>query len=318
MWDRSYGQNDFLKINVGKGSIPMSANIEYPERKFEIERDELEEQLLDICEAKHMVENVPITVSLLENIVTGVIGDRKDVIKFANGLILQLATLYSYDEVKFVFLFNKDEKNNLDYVKWLPHIWNDDKSFRFLANNYDDIKDVSSYLDSELESRTSLNEDDLGEVNPYYIVFAFDKDLSLRADVIKKIYENKKNLHFSVLAFFDELKNLPKECSNVIELKSSKGTIYDRNDTSGKVIEFTPDIYCDKNLNKLSVTLANIRLNTGEEVYTLPKMITFLEMYGVGKIEHLNVLSRWKENDPTKSLEAQVGVDTIGEQCHGP
>ena len=326
LWDRSYGQNDFLKINVGKGSIPMSANIEYPERKFEIERDELEEQLLDIFEAKHMVENVPITVSLLENIVTGVIGDRTDVIKFANGLILQLATLYSYDEVKFVFLFNKDEKNNLDYVKWLPHIWNDDKSFRFLANNYDDIKEVSSYLDSELESRTSLNEDDLVEVNPYYIIFAFDKDLSLRADVIKKIYENKKNLHFSVLAFFDELKNLPKECSNVIELKSSKGRIYDRNDTSGKVIEFIPDIYCDKNLNKLSVTLANIRLNTGDEVYTLPKMITFLEMYGVSKIEHLNVLSRWKENDPTKSLEAQVGVDTIGdafkldlhEKYHGP
>ena len=55
-------------------------------------------------------------------------------------------------------------------------------------------------------------------------------------------------------------------------------------------------------------------------------MITFLEMFGVGKIEHLNVLSRWKENDPTKTLEAQIGVDTIGdafkldlhEKYHGP
>lgn len=326
LWDRSFGQNDFLKINVGKGSVPMDANIEYPERKFEIERDELEEQLLNICEAEHLVEDIPITVSLFENKVTGIIGDRNDTIKFANGLILQLATLYSYDEVKFVFILNENDADKLVYVKWLPHIWNDDKSFRFLAKNFDDIKDISSYLDSEFEARTNFKEEELDEVNPYYIIFAFDKDLSLRADVIKKIYEYKKNLHFSVLAFFNELKNLPKECSNVIELNADLGKIYDKNDVSGKIIEFKPDIYVNKNLENLSVTLSNIKLNTGNEAYTLPKMITFLEMYGVGKIEHLNVLSRWKENDPTKTLEAQVGVDTIGdsfkldlhEKYHGP
>lgn len=216
LWDHSFGQNDFLKINVGKGSVLMDANIEYPERKFEIERDKLEEQLLDICEAEHLIEDIPITVSLFDNKVTGVIGDRNDVLKFANGIILQLESLYSYDELKFVFLLNEKDLGKLDYVKWLPHIWNDDKSFRFLAKNYDDIKDISSYLDSEFELRTNLKDDELDEVNPYYVIFAFDKNLSLRADVMKKIYENKKNLHFSVLTFFDELKNLPKECSNVI------------------------------------------------------------------------------------------------------
>lgn len=326
LWDHSFGQNDFLRLSLGKGSVSMDARIEYPERKFEIERDALEEQLLDICEAEHTIEDVPITVSLFENRVTGIIGDRSDAINFANGLILQLSTLYSYDEVKFVFIFGDNDKNELNYVKWLPHIWNDDKSFRFLANNCDDIKDISSYLDAELESRRNLKDDELEDVNPYYIIFAFDKDLSLRADVLKKIYESKKNLHFSVLTFFDELKNLPKECSNIIELNGNSGRIYNKNDVSGKAIEFIPDIYCNKNLDKLSVMLSNIKLNSGDETYILPKMITFLEMYGVGKIEHLNVLNRWKENDPTKTLEAQVGVDTIGdafkidlhEKYHGP
>ena len=304
----------------------MDIDVQYPERKFEIERDELEEQLLDLCEAPHVIENVPISVSLLENNVTGVIGDRSNAIKFANGLILQLASLYSYDEVKLVFILNEKDTNKFDYVKWLPHIWNDDKSFRFLAKDFDDIKDVSSYLDAEFESRMNMKDDELEDVSPYYIIFAFDKNLSLRADIIKKIYENKKNYNFSILTFFDELKNLPKECSNVIELDKNQGKIYDKNDVSGKITEFKPDIYIDKNLNKLSVALSNIKLNNGDETYTLPKMITFLEMYGVGKIEHLNVLSRWKENDPTKTLAAQIGVDTIGdafkldlhEKYHGP
>ena len=56
----------------------------------------------------------------------------------------------------------------------------------------------------------------------------------------------KKNLHFSVVAFFDELKNLPKECSNIIELEGNQGKIYDKNDISGNVTEFIPQIYTNR------------------------------------------------------------------------
>ena len=67
-------------------------------------------------------------------------------------------------------------------------------------------------------------------------------------------------------------------------------------DISGNVTEFIPQIYTNRNLEKYSVLLANIHLNIGDNSYKLPKMITFLEMFGVGKIEHLNVLSRWNKN----------------------
>lgn len=315
LWERSYGQNDFLSIGIGRGSVPLDAKIEYPERKFAIERDSLEEELLNMCEAPHTIDNVPITVSFFENNITGIIGPRNDVINFANGLIMQFSALYSYDEVKFVFLYDEKtaDEEKLKYVKWLPHIWNDDKSIRFLAKNSDDIKNISSFLNYEFESRKERKDGDLEEITPYYIVFAFSKDLSLRADVLENIYKSKKNLHFSVIAFFDELKNLPKECSNVIQINKNSGRIFDKNDISGKVIEFVPDIYvCDK-LEKYSTCLSNIHLNTNENTYKLPNMVTFLEMFGVGKIEYLNILNRWKENDPTKSLEAQIGVDTIGD-----
>lgn len=32
-------------------------------------------------------------------------------------------------------------------------------------------------------------------------------------------------------------------------------------------------------------------------------------MYNVGMVEQLNILNRWKTNDPTQSLQAPVGVD---------
>ena len=49
-------------------------------------------------------------------------------------------------------------------------------------------------------------------------------------------------------------------------------------------------------------------------------------MFRAGKVEHLNALSRWKENDPTVTLETEIGVDASGnpfkldlhEKFHGP
>ena len=327
LWERLYSQNDFLKVNIGKGNVPLQAEIKYPERKFEIESDLLEEDLLKICEARHDIEDVPITISLFENNITGVIGGRESVIDFANGIILQLATLYGYDAVKFVFIYDEEKDGEkLDYVKWLPHVWDNEKSIRFLAKNGEDVKELSSFFNNEFELRKELREEDLEEIEPYYVVFSFNKELALRADFLKKIYESKKNLHFSVLTFYDELKNLPKECSNVIELNNESGKVYDKNDITGKAIEFYPDIFVGNDLISLSTMLSNIHLNVGDATFKLPKMITFLEMYNAGKIEHLNVLNRWKENDPTKSLEADIGVDTLGdpfkldlhEKYHGP
>ena len=68
------------------------------------------------------------------------------------------------------------------------------------------------------------------------------------------------------------------------------------------------------------------RLKAGNEISTLPKMISFLDMFGVGKVEHLNSSQRWKENNPVRSLAAPIGVGIDGEQFildihqkyHGP
>lgn len=59
--------------------------------------------------------------------------------------------------------------------------------------------------------------------------------------------------------------------------------------------------------------LANTSLMTIAGSYSLPKTFTFLEMFGVGKVEHLNLLKRWADSDPTRSLAAPVGVGTDGE-----
>lgn len=142
LWERGLGQNDFLKIRVGNGEGVLDAEFHYSERKFTLDDDNLQEELYTLCEKEKPLHNIPITYSLFENPISGVIGERRRVVDFAKGLIIQLAALYSYDEVKFVFVYDKEEAE-FEFVKWLPHVWSDDNKFRFIATNPNEVKEVS-------------------------------------------------------------------------------------------------------------------------------------------------------------------------------
>lgn len=326
LWERGFGQNDFLKLRVGHGDGNLDAEFSYSERKFSLDDDNLQEELYNLCERPKILSNIPVTYSLFDDYVSGVIGERKRVVEFAKGLIFQIASLYSYDEVKLVFLYDTDEESCFEFAKWLPHVWTDDNKFRFIATNANEVKEVSAYLEKIIEIRSEINESEMNDVSPYYVIFSMSKELVVRAEMIKQVLAKKKNIHISVVTFYDELKSLPKECSMVVELDGEYGRLFNKNDISGKSISFVPDISLTQDPQKLSIQLANIHLDNLASGFKLPGMITFLEMFGVGKVEHLNALIRWKENDPTKSLEAAVGVDTLGEtfkldlheKFHGP
>ena len=326
LWERTLGQNDFLKVRVGLGNGLLDADIVYQERKFSLDDDNLQNDLYALCEEPKILHNIPITYSLYDNLASGVIGERGKVADFAKGIIIQLAALYSYDEVKMVFLYDKSESDKFEFVKWLPHVWGDDYKFRFIATDTNEVKEVSAYLENIIAARNEINETEMENVTPYYIIFSMSKELAARAEMIKQVLSKKETIHMSVITFYDELKDLPKECSMVVELSENGGKMYDKDDVSGKSTEFTPDIYYPDDPVKLSVKLSNTVLNNAETGFKLPRTITFLEMFGVGKVEHLNALTRWKENDPTKSLQAAIGVDTLGElfkldlheKFHGP
>ena len=326
LWERGLRQNDFLRVRVGSGEGVLDAEISYSERKFSLDDDNLQEELYTLCEKEKPLHNIPITYSLFENHISGVIGERKQVAEFAKGLIIQLAALYSYDEVKFVCLFDQEEEDQFGFVKWLPHVWSDDNKFRFIATNANEMKEVSAYFERVIENREQINDADMEDVKPYYIFFSMSKHLASRAEMMRKILAKKENIHMSIVTFYEELRSLPKECSMVVRLDGASGTLFDKNDISGKITEFTPDINLSQNPMELSVALANTSLDTTATSFQLPGMITFMELFGVGNVEHLNALTRWRENDPTKSLQAAVGVDTYGEtfmldlheKFHGP
>lgn len=325
LWERNISHDDFLNLKVGTGSMPLDAKISYPEAKFTLDNDILQDAMLSLGSESKELENVPISVSLLDNYFCGIIGKSNEVVNLAKSLVIQMVALHSYDELKIMLITNEEDMYDWEFTRNIMHFWNEDQTQRYIATNIDEVKELSVTIDKEIIQRISSNKE-VDEYLPYYVIITTDKDLSDRCDNLAELMQFGTNSGFSVLSLRNELKDLPKEVSTIVSLNGNKSNIFDKNDLTGKNVAFVPECANGEAIEDAALVVSNLYLDVTSKMYTLPNMITFLEMFNVGKIEHLNPLTRWKENDPVKTLQAAVGVDTQGElfyldlheKYHGP
>ena len=326
LWERMLGQKDFLNLRLGVGSLPLAAQIKYPEKKFTMEDDALQDAMFSLGSEPKQLSQVPIGVSLVENISMGIYGSYPQRTDLLKSLILQMVSLHSYDELKIMLLCEEEEKLVWDFVRPIPHFWNDDKTVRFLACNADEVKEISAFIENNILVREDDNRQSYTEFTPYYVILVTSKELGEKCIALRQLLRYRNQRGFSVLVSAPELKDLPKEMKRVISLNGEKSRMFDREDTTGKGINFALDTVNTAAMAHLAQDVANIELDLSTQRYALPDSITFLEMFHVGKIEHLNALTRWKENNPTISLQTPIGVDSYGEsflldlheKYHGP
>ena len=60
------------------------------------------------------------------------------------SLIVQITALHCYDEVKLFVIYPEHEREQVEWVKHLPHVWAPGKSARYIATNSDEVKRYSS------------------------------------------------------------------------------------------------------------------------------------------------------------------------------
>ncbi len=325
LWERTNTHSDFLKLRVGLGTLPLDADVTCPEKKFTMDEDNLQDAMLALGSEPKVLNNVPISISFTEKFISGIYGTKAEVTNLVKMLILQTVVLHSYDEVK-VGLIADNENGDWDFVRFVPHFWDNEKKVRFFATNVDEVKELSAFLESNVLSRGDNDKSGFTEFTPYYVIIAPDKKLAESSDVLEQLAKFKGNSGFSLIYGTEALNDLPKDVSSVVYIGGNNSCIFDRTDTSGKTVPFIPDTINEGIICSVAEKLANIELDLSSQRYALPNMITFMEMFNVGKIEHLNSLTRWKENNPTKTLQTPVGVDSYGgvfnldlhEKFHGP
>ena len=148
---------------------------------------------------------------------SGVLGFSKETVGALRELVLQLVLTHSCDEVKLVLLAGEDYAADFDFVRYLPHNWDDERSIRFFAVSRPDALQVGEYLSGKIEALLNPDpRDQRGGVREAYVVLALDKSLFDCLESLKKVLRQKEYCGVSVIAAFD---GVPKECGQIIDLR---------------------------------------------------------------------------------------------------
>ena len=337
-WSKEIEAEDFLKVRLGIGSTDCPIEIEAPEEQFTLEEDGLLERVHEISKKYEKIENVPINVSLLEKRITAFISNDNLKAYYVNNVLCQLITLHSGADLKIVILTNESNAPMWEFAKFLPHCWSEEKDMRFFATNQEEMKEISNFLSEEYKKRKEIldgtnqdeknvkRNDEYKNFSCYYLIITDTYKNNLNLSIFDDIFKDDEfNCGFSMVIFSNSLKNLPSECNTFVEITDKEGYLLERNINS-KNQTFIPEFDNTIDLRQISNKLINVPLLTKEGLAVLPQSLSFLDMYGVSKIEQLNILTRWKSNNPVTSLNAPIGVHASGEQFklnlhekfHGP
>ncbi|HEY3367380.1 MAG TPA: type VII secretion protein EssC [Symbiobacteriaceae bacterium] len=326
MWERSPRDADFLALRLGLGQVPLAVTVKAPRLEGAAEPDPLARQARGLADQFARVDGVPIRLALPEVGVAGLAGPRSSVLAAARSLALNIATHHSPDEVKLVALFPEQEADDWAWLRWLPHTWTDDQRVRLLAVEREGAHRLLTSLYDQLNRRKlqAGTQKESGTLPVFVFLLAAPQLLENEPLAPLLLREGPALAAFAVvLAERKEL--LPKECRSIVDLTGGGGLLLQTAPIRSQTT-FSPDEVSGELAERLSRAMAPVRPGQMGAAAEIPGQVTLLDLLGAGRVEGLDVLNRWRQCEPYRSLAVPVGLRAGGERLlldlhergHGP
>ena len=314
IWYRNIKNSNFLTIRFGTGNINANIIIDSHKLSFTYENSILKEQLTEIQKLPLTMENVPVPISLIDNNYLPILITSEKYNSYINMLLLQLISFYSNSNLKLVFLVSEENHNLWNNYKYIPHINDEEKAIRFFAYDKTDTNNIIQYLEETYQTRiqklknSSINNDkDYTLFEDYYLIIT-DKMTELSSyEIFSKII-NGKNYGFSLISFEKFIAKKYVEYNTYLEVNNNSIISNNINSKYNIPETFKPDFGDNIDIYNIIKSIANLPIISYNNKAALPKEVSLLDMYKVGKVEQLNILDRWKNNNSIISLSTPVGI----------
>lgn len=321
LWNRNHNHADFLSHRLGLGNIPFQADIQIPKERFTLIDDSLSEKPKLIKETYSVLKDVPICIDMMSNKLIGIVGGRGKLGAYEIMKILsaQIAASNCYTDVKLCYLFREGcNRSALAFSKWLNHTWSEDKKTRFCAFDSDSVSDVCYELTKIFRLRDEAAKENNGNVinKPHYVMFIEDVSLLEGELLAKYIFDSKTDYGLTVVLFAEDYENLPNSCECIIYNDRKYTGVYTPKTLSSLGDKIKYDRLSDEEAERMARTLSEIEVAEVETGGEIPAALTFLDMYGVEKVESLNVIERWKKNRTYENMRALIGQKAGGAECY--
>lgn len=314
IWDRKLKDEDFMTLRIGSGSVKASYTINIPKNALQIEEDEYMKELIQVAKECKYVNNVPITVDMKKYQSIGIIGNKEKRDALTKNLIFQAASHHNYDDLKIILICDKNEEDNYEFVKWLPHNYDDQKTYRFFANDVNSSTNILDKLAEALEIREEVKVGEEEQVRPYYLVVSISKSLTLNHTIIRKLTQVKETTNIGTIFNYDRISDLPNDCYYICDVTNNP-IMYEKDHASVRY-NFNIDDVKLTDYDEYARKMYPIVTDTENKSLGFPKSITFMEGLRAHNFEGLNVDDSWKTATPERSMSVPIGKDCNGEDFY--
>jgi S-DNA-T family DNA segregation ATPase FtsK/SpoIIIE len=344
LWERRPEDPDFLAVRVGKGTMPFSIEVQVPEIDV---TDPLLPEVQQFQKEFATVPDVPNCVSLPRVKSVGLTGPRQIVADFARGLLCQIATLHSPEDVRIVGLFPTSQQQDWEWLREIPHTlpWKQGrqrKVERLFAVGQEEADLVLNLLLEELSQRATKENDGQtqavaknGEEEmpmPHIVVIVHDYIEARKHPALSSAFKLGEQLGVSVIYMVAQESAIPGECRGVVRILDTECLTYAAAGFAGDTLRnVRPDIMPVDMARRIAKALAPLHIvSEGEDATDLPTNARLLDLLGIVYADQFNVEQWWNQSGsggqpPFGRLRIPMGIGLNGtvwidfsENAHGP
>lgn len=320
LWCRNFTHSDFLFCRLGTGDIDFQVDIQIPKEKFSVTYDGLKDKPAMLYDNFKKLNNVPVGIDLQSKKLWGIAGgeNKTGAFEIVDDIIAQIAANISYTDVKIAFCFDEKEfedKNRWDYVRWLPHVWSENKNTRYYATNRQECADVFFELANIMRVRCENENKDI-YAQPHYILFVSDVSLLDGELISKYVFDRENNTGLTTFLITDYCRNLPNVCENIIQNDSEFCGFYNVMSRYTEACSVHFDSVSSEKMNMFAKTLSGVAVREIKGDNSIAQSLDFFEMYGVQKLDDFNIIEQWQKNRTFNTMKALVGKKAGGADCY--
>lgn len=319
LFDRSRDDEDYLCVRLGSGDVLSKREINYKKQeKLEIE-DDLQLIPERLCDEYKNVHNAPIVCDFKEINAVGVVGALVCRFELLKNIVIDIAARQYFSDVKMIFVAEKEHKEQIQWLRLLPHVYNDAIGVRNIVCNDDSKNLIFEFLYKELtirEQNKSFTEN--------IIVFFYD-EYGFKSHPISKFVDKAKDLGITFVFFGDTVADIPQGCGYIVSIKDNNNATLINTQNRSEMSEFVYPNMQTTQAEEIVKLLAPVYTEEISLEGTLTKNISMFELLNILAVDDIDLKSRWETSQVFKSMAAPLGVSKTGvvsldlhDKAHGP
>ena len=318
LWSRDSQSRDFLEISLGVGESELSCpiNVHRPGR-FDKDVNELSLRAVALADKYEKIQGVPITFSLQQNNAIAVVGTREHRTAMLQQMLISLSTLHTPEELKIAIVYSKEEAADWSFFRFLPHVWDANKTTRYLADDAEGIDALLNHFANMAEERQKAAKEYHATMpTPFYILVITDPRYMNRITNAERLLPKSPVQGMTTLIATGG--SLPSGCRHVIEvhgddLGALQGNAYPTSDQN-QITHFTPISLSRDKVEEIVRAMAPVRLRSGKEGKGLPSFISLFKGRKVNAAKEMRIEESWNRYRAVDSMAVSLGVGSDGKE----